>query len=1022
VEFDVVIPGAFEYYVSYGAEEGIKRGESGWILIEPSLAIKGHILPSLDAIILQTVVPKWMGPLNKWSKQFQVIGNLNFNMIHFVPMQVRGVSNSPYSLYDQLDLAPDLFEGMNVVTKNERFEMLSNVLTSLENDCGLLSMTDVVWNHTACNSSWLRSHPECGYNLVNSPHLMPAYVLDDAILKFSGELRSLGLPNDIHSEDDLTRVLNAFREGPYQKLRLWEYFVLNVVQIQRNVMDLFSHHIPVVGDEVPDLRFKGMGKACLRDRALKLKEHGLKHGNDGERFSICIETEVAEAYLRTWFLERCGMYEKDLLAGNCEIKVTHTSIGKDQEHDVLVQKKQARPSCAPTLEDLAEELKTVLNEINLEFYKQYDDDVASIFSSLANTIRWQRISSDGPRLGVVTSETPLVWSYFTRGFQPDSKSKVKANEFQPEQVWANNGWIWNGNPLVDFASRNSRAYFRREVIVWGDCVKLRYGLGPQDSPWLWEYMTQYTHLMAKYFHAFRIDNCHSTPRHVAQYLLDQARKVRPNLYVVAELFTGSADVDRVFVAQLGINSLIREAMQAWDPKELSRIVHRYSGDPVGSFRPSSESATHCMSHPHVILDMIPSEPHALFMDCTHDNEPPAQKRTIADTLPNAALVMMTCSAMGSTLGYDWCIPHNLNIVSEKRRYPALEMDQGMHPMRKFLNFLQVKMSLDRLTEIFVHHEEPWIIIYRQHPVTHRGNVLVARTAFRQGNGAAPLSPVIFKRTQANLLIARSMHAIDSEAPHSDRYITGIPSKLVDETARVKIDVDGENTRVLVDPNSPPGTIFVFETWLTNTVALTKLHELETLDGTEKSGISKICAELTLSDIGVALFKSEREEQENGTGLYNVPGYGPLVYAGICGVTQVLRPIMQKNQLGHAMCNNLREGPWLMGYLVDRLKKHVEKGKSSSELLQLAEWLKDRFELVNTVPSYLVPKYFSVVLMTAEISLKSAAYTKMGRFIEKSPSFVRNLALTSLQMLGTVSSAGLHPKNCTASLAAGKKAD
>jgi len=70
--------------------------------------------------------------------------------------------------------------------------------------------------------------------------------------------------------------------------------------------------------------------------------------------------------------------------------------------------------------------------------------------------------------------SPFIETYFTRLRAEDVGSDHPAEEL----AVANNGWIWNANPLVDFASADSNAYLRREVIVWGDCVKLRYGKSP----------------------------------------------------------------------------------------------------------------------------------------------------------------------------------------------------------------------------------------------------------------------------------------------------------------------------------------------------------------------------------------------------------------------------------------------------------------------------------------------------------------------------------------------------------------
>lgn len=88
-------------------------------------------------------------------------------------------------------------------------------------------------------------------------------------------------------------------------------------------------------------------------------------------------------------------------------------------------------------------------------------------------MRYFRVQNDGPKIREVSSEYPLVPRYFTGEFEDyDSVENVilKNGHF----VMAHNGWVMNGDPLKNFADSDSNVYLRRELIAWGDSVKLRY--------------------------------------------------------------------------------------------------------------------------------------------------------------------------------------------------------------------------------------------------------------------------------------------------------------------------------------------------------------------------------------------------------------------------------------------------------------------------------------------------------------------------------------------------------------------
>jgi len=90
-------------------------------------------------------------------------------------------------------------------------------------------------------------------------------------------------------------------------------------------------------------------------------------------------------------------------------------------------------------------------------------------------------------------------------------------------------------------------------------------------------MTQYVENLASAFQGIRLDNAHSTPIHVAQYLLKKARVINPNLLVVAELFAGTREKEIVFINKIGINVLVREMIWASTATELATTLYKYGG-------------------------------------------------------------------------------------------------------------------------------------------------------------------------------------------------------------------------------------------------------------------------------------------------------------------------------------------------------------------------------------------------------------------------------------------------------------
>jgi len=77
---------------------------------------------------------------------------------------------------------------------------------------------------------------------------------------------------------------------------------------------------------------------------------------------------------------------------------------------------------------------------------------------------------------------------------------------------------------------------------------------------------------------------------------------------------------------------------------------------------------------------------------------------------------------------------------------------------------------------------------------------------------------------------------------------------------------------------------------------------------DSGDLESIIGELDLITLNYVLYRCKEEE----VGIYAIPNYGDLVYAGLQGIASILNSVSLNNDLGHPICSNLRGGKWLMG--------------------------------------------------------------------------------------------------------------
>lgn len=110
-------------------------------------------------------------------------------------------------------------------------------------------------------------------------------------------------------------------------------------------------------------------------------------------------------------------------------------------------------------------------------------------------------------------------------------------------------------------------------------------------------------------------------------------------------------------------------------------------------------------------------------------------------------------------------------------------------------------------------------------------------------------------------------------------------------------------------------------------------------------------------------------------------------SSLIGMISLLANIRPNNDLGHPMCANIREGNWMIGifyytyiyllYYFDLSFLSIDyvwrRLKFDEGTKALGEWIEQKSDSLKSIPRYLIPCYFDVIVTGIYMQLVERCY-------------------------------------------------
>lgn len=311
------------------------------------------------------------------------------------------------------------------------------------------------------------------------------------------------------------------------------------------------------------------------------------------------------------------------------------------------------------------ELGKILKQINIQMKTKVQEWFQDIIRNIQEEIIERFLNKN---IKSVSTDYPLVQNYFCQLSNGDYallNGNVKGKIF-----------------FEDFSLELDQFYFRRNMNVWQDSIKLNYQPWP-NSMKLWNVMNEYTKQMARVFDGFRLNNFHSTKIDTAKFFINSAMQANESLFLFTELFSNSLKCDVNFCLKVGVHRLVRELQ---DYNSLTNIINLIQ-DYVQEGSSFAAQIPPLCENNYEITYLKASKPLPIIFDQTYENPTYFQKFNIFVQLPILAIENFVSLMTGTTRGFDELFVHAIPSHYAKK-YPRLKKEiKKFHDHEKNVVFL-----------------------------------------------------------------------------------------------------------------------------------------------------------------------------------------------------------------------------------------------------------------------------------------------------------------------------------------------